>query len=90
MQIMHNSAGFGEYPRQTLHNPAHYAKPLAKNAFGFKDLQRWAPNPAVSWFNSEKSTNTNLPAFRRRPVALAHGDAKKLLKAQKIAFDWVH
>lgn len=28
MQIMHNSAGFGEYPRQTLHNPrSHYAKP---------------------------------------------------------------
>ena len=27
MQIMHNSAGFGEYPRQNLHNPAHYAKP---------------------------------------------------------------
>lgn len=39
MQIMHNSAGFGEYPRKTLHNPAHYAKPMMEIAFRFKGLQ---------------------------------------------------
>lgn len=47
MQIMHNSAGFREYPRQTLHNQAHYAKPLAKNAFGLKDLPKVARLAAV-------------------------------------------
>lgn len=63
MQIMHNSAGFGEYPRQTLHNPAHYAKPIGSDEEG--------PQGENSQQKKPESQNRTSAKVRQRSRRLA-------------------